>query len=89
MLDRGVIELVGPNGLTNVFNNTGSEISKLDTGHITTYALYITIGFLFLLTVLFSSFIFNDSINEFIKITVILIYSLFINYSANQNNKSA
>jgi NADH-ubiquinone oxidoreductase chain 5 len=88
-IDRGVIELVGPYGLSNSIIKIAKDIAKLDSGVITTYALYITIGFLFLLTVLFSSFIFNDSINEFIKITVILIYSLFINYSANQNNKSA
>lgn len=88
-IDRGVIELVGPYGLSNSIIKIAKDIAKLDSGVITTYALYITIGFLFLLTLLFSSFIFNDSINEFIRITVILIFALFINYSADQDNKSA
>jgi len=48
-IDRGAIELLGPYGLTNTFINTGINIAKLDTGIITTYSLYITIGLLSLL----------------------------------------
>jgi len=51
-LDRGVIELLGPYGLANALTNTGKNIAKLDTGVITTYALYITIGLLSLLFIL-------------------------------------
>jgi NADH-ubiquinone oxidoreductase chain 5 len=80
-IDRGVIELVGPYGLSNSIIKLAKDISKLDTGVITTYALYITIGFIFLLIVLFSSLIFSDNINEFIRIVIILIYALFINLS--------
>ena len=87
-IDRGVIELVGPYGLSNSIVNTAKNISKLDNGVITTYALYITIGFLFLLTLIFSSLIFNDSINEFIKITIILIFAIFINYKTNPSIKN-
>ena len=82
-IDRGVIELVGPYGLSNSIVKTAKNISNLDSGVITTYALYITIGFLFLLSLIFSSFIFNDSINEFIKITIILIFAIFMNYKTN------
>jgi len=46
VLDRGVIELVGPYGLSSVFTNTGMNIAKLDTGIITTYSLYITLALL-------------------------------------------
>ena len=45
VLDRGVIELVGPYGLANTLTNTGISMSKLDTGVVTTYSLYITLGF--------------------------------------------
>jgi NADH-ubiquinone oxidoreductase chain 5 len=87
-IDRGVIELVGPYGLSNSIVKTAKNISNLDSGVITTYALYITIGFLFLLTLIFSSLIFNDSINEFIKITIILIFAIFINYKTNPSLKN-
>jgi NADH-ubiquinone oxidoreductase chain 5 len=80
-IDRGVIEFVGPHGLSNSIVKIAKDIAKLDTGVITTYALYITIGFLFLLSLIFTSLIFNDNINEFIRITVILFFALFINYN--------
>ena len=54
VLDRGVIELVGPYGLSNTLSNTGFNISKLDTGVVTTYSLYITLGLLSLLFLVFA-----------------------------------
>lgn len=53
-IDRGAIELLGPHGLTNKLTGTGLNISKLDTGVITTYSLYITIGLLSLLFIVFA-----------------------------------
>ena len=53
-IDRGTIELVGPFGLSNNFYNTALNIAKLDTGIITTYSLYITIGLLALLLLVFT-----------------------------------
>jgi NADH-ubiquinone oxidoreductase chain 5 len=53
-IDRGAIELIGPYGLANNFYNTGINIAKLDTGIITTYSLYITIGLLSLLLLVFT-----------------------------------
>ncbi|MDV2583764.1 hypothetical protein, partial [Alkalibacillus haloalkaliphilus] len=57
-IDRGVIELVGPYGLSNSIFTLAKDISKLDSGVITTYELYITMGFIFFLFVLFSYLIF-------------------------------
>jgi len=44
LLDRGFIEMVGPYGLSIKFYNLANNISKLDTGIITTYAIYFTIA---------------------------------------------
>jgi NADH-ubiquinone oxidoreductase chain 5 len=52
-IDRGAIELLGPYGLSNYFNNAGKNLAKLDTGVITTYSLYITIALISLLFLLF------------------------------------
>jgi NADH-ubiquinone oxidoreductase chain 5 len=57
VLDRGVIELIGPYGISNSLNNTSLNISKLDTGVVTTYSLYITLGLLTLLLMVFSPFL--------------------------------
>lgn len=61
VLDRGVIELIGPYGLSNVLNNTALNISKLDTGVITTYSLYITLGLLSLLFLVFAPILLDIS----------------------------
>ena len=62
VLDRGVIELVGPYGLSNILSNTGTNISKLDTGVITTYSLYITLSLLSLLFIVFAPILLDTSI---------------------------
>jgi NADH-ubiquinone oxidoreductase chain 5 len=49
VLDKGVIEALGPSGLSTVLSNTGLNISKLDTGIVTSYALYIVLGFISIL----------------------------------------
>lgn len=79
-IDRGIIELVGPKGLSNSLFNLAKDISKLDTGLITTYALYITIGLLFFLTIIFSTFILGGDVNEVIKLSIILIFSMFFSF---------
>lgn len=47
VLDRGAIELVGPYGLERGLGTLSSRISDLDTGVITSYALYILVGLTF------------------------------------------
>jgi NADH-ubiquinone oxidoreductase chain 5 len=47
VIDKGSIELVGPYGLERGLTLLSSNISKLDTGVITSYALYILVGLTF------------------------------------------
>ena len=47
VLDRGSVELLGPYGLEKGLVNLSRNIASLDTGVITSYALYILIGFIF------------------------------------------
>jgi NADH-ubiquinone oxidoreductase chain 5 len=75
-IDRGAIELMGPFGLSTTIYNISKNISKLDTGIITTYALYITIGLLFFITFVFSYIIFDISVNELLRLIIILIFSI-------------
>jgi NADH-ubiquinone oxidoreductase chain 5 len=46
VLDRGLIETVGPYGLSTVLPNMGRTIASYDTSVVTNYALYIVLGFL-------------------------------------------
>lgn len=59
VLDRGFIEFIGPFGLSNTIINTGITISKLDTGIITTYGLYIILSLLSLIYIVFGSVLFD------------------------------
>ena len=76
VLDRGVIEAVGPFGLSTVLQETSSKVAKLDTGVITTYALYITLGLLSLLFLIFSPIILESSVLSEIRLIIIYIASL-------------
>jgi NADH-ubiquinone oxidoreductase chain 5 len=44
VLDRGVMEILGPLGLSSYFNTTSNKIVSLDSRYLPTYALYIFIG---------------------------------------------
>jgi NADH-ubiquinone oxidoreductase chain 5 len=47
VIDKGSIELIGPFGLEKGLLNLSKSLSKLDTGVITSYALYILVGLTF------------------------------------------
>ena len=47
VLDKGSVELIGPYGLEKGLISLSRKISKLDTGVITSYALYILVGLTF------------------------------------------
>ena len=47
VIDKGSIELIGPFGLEKGLASLSRNISKLDTGVITSYALYILVGLIF------------------------------------------
>lgn len=67
LLDKGIIELIGPFGLTEGSYSASTSLSKLDTGVITTYALYISLGLISILFILFFPILYstlNANINE-------------------------
>ena len=51
VLDKGSVELLGPFGLEKGLLFLSKTISKLDTGLITSYALYILVGFIFYISI--------------------------------------
>lgn len=69
VLDRGVIELLGPYGLASVLSNTGNRIGKLDTGIVTSYALYIVLGLITILFILFYPVLISGEFTSVLDIT--------------------
>lgn len=79
-IDRGAIELLGPYGLAKAFTNTGINISKLDTGIITTYSLYISIGLLSLLFLIFAPVLIDTSMYSEIRLFIIYFAAIILVY---------
>nr|YP_010736532.1 NADH dehydrogenase subunit 5 [Stagonosporopsis vannaccii]WEM32279.1 NADH dehydrogenase subunit 5 [Stagonosporopsis vannaccii] len=72
VLDKGSVEYIGPYGLEKGLLNISNNISNLNTGSVTTYALFITTGIVFYM--LFSSYI---NINMLI-LSILLVSSLLL-----------
>jgi NADH-ubiquinone oxidoreductase chain 5 len=55
IMDKGSIELFGPYGLEKILTNLSKFIGSLSTGIVTSYALYILIGLIFYISILYYS----------------------------------
>nr|YP_009487250.1 NADH dehydrogenase subunit 5 [Russula foetens]AWB36152.1 NADH dehydrogenase subunit 5 [Russula foetens] len=87
VLDRGIIEMVGPYGLSHTLTKTGKNISKLDTGVITTYSIYITLSLLSLIFLIFAPILIDTSLLNEIRLFIIYIAALIIVlYSSNKKS---
>jgi NADH-ubiquinone oxidoreductase chain 5 len=79
VLDKGSVEYIGPYGLEKGLLNISTNISSLNTGSVTTYALFITTGIV--LYMLFSSYI-----NITLLILSILLVSSLLLFNTNINH---
>ena len=84
VLDRGIIELIGPYGLENNFKKTSKNISDLDTGVITTYSLYISLGLLSSIFIIFAPSLVDTSYLNEIRLMIIYVATLFILLNSNK-----
>ena len=71
VIDKGSVEYLGPYGLEKGLLNISNNIARLNTGVITSYALYILIGLIFYL--LFNSYINNSIIILALVISLSLV----------------
>lgn len=76
VIDRGIIELVGPFGLSNVLTKTGRNIASYDTGVITSYALYIILGLISFIFLLFAPILLGGTLESVLggDIGLILVF---------------
>ena len=70
IIDKGSVELLGPYGLEKGLISLSKNIGRLSTGVITTYALYILVGLIFYISLLYFSF--NDN-----NLLLLIIFTLF------------
>ena len=82
VLDKGSVELLGPFGLEKGLLTLSSNLSKLDTGVITSYALYILIGLIFYILTPYLSL--TDS-----SLLLLVIFGLFtLNSETKSTNRN-
>jgi len=87
ILDKGSIEYIGPFGLELALTNLSRNISQLDSGVITSYALYILSGLiLYILISYISIFQLVSPSDNNILILFILFGLLYITRSNNNNS---
>ena len=71
VLDKGSVEVIGPFGIEKILLNLSRNVARLDTGVITSYALYILIGLLFYMLIPYF-FIINNSL------LLLIVLALFV-----------
>jgi NADH-ubiquinone oxidoreductase chain 5 len=81
VMDKGSVEIFGPFGLEKKLTSLSKSINALSTGVVTSYALYILIGLIFYISVLY----FSKNLDDYLELLIILYAILNVNnfYSSN------
>jgi NADH-ubiquinone oxidoreductase chain 5 len=91
VLDRGLIETVGPYGLSTVLPNMGRTIASYDTSVVTNYALYIVLGFLSLALMVIAPLVLpgvpSASVTD-VSLVLLIVAGLGLLPSVSQGSKS-
>ena len=72
VMDKGLVELIGPYGLEKNLINLSRNINNLSTGVVTSYALYILIGLISYLCVLY----YSNFVENFLDILLLILFCL-------------
>nr|DAZ88482.1 TPA_asm: NADH dehydrogenase subunit 5 [Phytophthora nicotianae P1976] len=73
MIDKGLIEMCGPYGLTTIFSFLSQQIILLQTGYIYHYSLLMLISTIFLINIIFFSILYYFNV-----ITILLFLFIFL-----------
>jgi NADH-ubiquinone oxidoreductase chain 5 len=76
VIDKGSVELLGPYGLEKGLINLSKNIVSLDTGVITSYALYILIGLIFYILIPYLS-LFDNSLLLLILLSLFSVVNIY------------
>lgn len=77
VLDRGIIELIGPQGLSSSLSFSSQSMAKLDTGNLTDYALYIGVGIVTISSLIMFNMLFAINI-QYSSLTILLIFATVV-----------
>ena len=80
-MDKGSVEIFGPFGLERKLQSLSKSIDSLSTGVVTSYALYILIGLIFLVSIMYTS----TNIDNYIELIIVLYTILNIKNISSYN----
>jgi NADH-ubiquinone oxidoreductase chain 5 len=82
VMDKGSVEIFGPFGLERKLTSLSKSIHELSTGVVTSYALYILVGLIFYISILFLS----KNADDYIELLIILFAILNVNKFNSSKN---
>ncbi|GAA5135766.1 hypothetical protein GCM10023339_74010 [Alloalcanivorax gelatiniphagus] len=85
VLDKGSIEFIGPFGLEKGLLKLSKSLTKLSTGVVTSYALYILIGFIFFILFGLLSISYEDSQNLLLLVLICTLSALYVEHEYKQS----
>ena len=74
-MDKGSVEIIGPEGIRYILINISKSIETMSTGVVTSYGLYILIGLLSYVSIMYLTSI-QDIFIEFL-LTIYAILNLY------------
>lgn len=84
IMDKGSVEKFGPFGLEKNLTNISNSINKLSTGVVTSYALYILVGLIFYISILYLT---NNNDDSLVLIVIIFAINNIINTETSNNKR--
>ena len=82
VLDKGSIEYIGPYGLGKLLFNLSKSLSKLDNGVVTSYGLYIVIGLILYMLIVYAFY-------KDVTLLLLAIYTLLSYFIIFEKKKKA
>jgi NADH-ubiquinone oxidoreductase chain 5 len=83
IMDKGSVEKFGPFGLEKSVSDISNSINKLSTGVVTSYALYILVGLIFYISILYLTNNNDDSL-----LFIVIIFAIINTRNHTQNIRS-
>lgn len=84
IMDKGLVEFIGPYGLERNLTNLSNNINNLSTGLVTSYALYILIGLISYICVLY----YSNFVKDFLEILLLILFCLIVSTKNNSSNNT-
>ena len=82
VLDKGLVEMIGPYGLEIFIKSLSAKLNMLNTYVVTTYALYILTGFIFFVCL---PYYYKNAFILFMLVCIVISFAYYLSTQYNNN----